>query len=185
MSVRYASFLNPIRLVAIALAVLIAAPASAVTWHAYGPGQTDLVVKGNKIHFTYELDVSRDYGTWEWIVVGRGFKKGRHEFEWGYDGVHDRRQAETSLTAPDHTLVATRSGTGAFAYTGENFIVEPARTDNFVFRMTATNDDTTKLLTGSFELAIVPLPAGWILFGTALTALGAVARRRTRLQNAS
>ena len=149
---------------------LIASPQSghAVTkpayWTVHGPGDLDLFVDGNKVIFSYELDVRRDFGVFEWRLTGHRFPPAKQVFDWDYSGSHDSAQNATVLTAPDHTLVTARSGRGEFLYEGRGLTIENDRTDNFRFIMTATNDDATKLLSGTLEITQVPVPAAvWMM----------------------
>ena len=161
--------------------VVVPVSAHAVTWTAEGPGQLEIIENGNTVTFNYDLDVSRTYGMFEWVLTGRGFEPDRHVFEWAYRGEHDNKQSHTIVKAPDITLVQARSGTGAFSYTGDGFVIENDRRDDFRFRMFATNDDITQSLKGSLEITAVPVPAPALLLSVALVgSAAALGRRRNK-----
>ena len=138
--------------------------ARAVHWSVEGPGVTDLVVTANKVIFSYNLDVRRSYGVFEWKLTGHDHQPGTHMFNWDYDGTHDRRQNATILRARDQELVSAGTGRGTFLYEGKDLVLKTTKTEDIHFRMLAENDDATKALTGTLELTIVDRSAAEIQF---------------------
>lgn len=167
-----------------ALSVFLAPPqAHAVYWTVEGPGETDLIVTGNKAIFSYNLDVSRSYGVFEWSLIGHRFRPGTHVFKWDYDGSHDRNNLSTILRAPDHELVSPGTGKGSheggFLFEGRGLTIENTQWDDFHFRMIGESDDLSKALRGTLEITMVPVPAPFLLLTVAIGGLSLVARRST------
>lgn len=151
--------------------------ANAVHWTVTGPGITDIMVKSHKVIFSYNLDVRRASGEVSWTLTGHNFVPDTHIFNWKYHGSHDKAQTATTLTAPDYTLVAAGSGNGIFDYRG-GLSIRNDRKDDFVFRMSAVNDDAAHYLTGTLEVSMVPVPAAFLPFAVALGFIGIAAGRR-------
>ncbi len=178
-------FSRPSTLILIAIS-LMSYPANAVHWSVEGPGETSLIVKGNKVFFTYNLDVRNNYGVFEWDLIGHDFAAGNHMFDWDYNGSHDRQQAASILRAEDQQLLDARSGRDGFLYEGRGLTLKNKRPTDFHFRMFATNDDTNTHLTGTLELqmAAVPVPPVFLPFLVMLGLTGFhVTRRRLLLRD--
>lgn len=178
-------FSLPSALLLIAISV-VSHPANAVHWSVEGPGDTSVIVKGNKVFFSYNLDVRNDYGVFEWSLIGHDFARGSHMFDWDYNGSHDRQQAATVFRAEDQQLLDARSGRDGFLYEGQGLTLKNKRPTDFHFRMFATNDDTNTHLSGTLELemAVVPVPPALWPFLVMLGLTGFhVSRRRLVLRD--
>jgi len=50
--------------------------ASAISWNISGPGTSQVILDGDSVTFTYELDVRRTYGVFVWDISGGIFEPG-------------------------------------------------------------------------------------------------------------
>lgn len=133
------------------------------TWTAKGPGQTSITTNGNKVFFHYNLDVTRTWGIYEWTLQGLQVQTNAKYFDWDYDGTHDGHQAATILRFGSKELVGARSGTGTFLYEGRDEPLLIGSKGVVDFRLLATSDDLNKFVSGTLEIAMVPLPGAlWL-----------------------